>query len=510
MSHTVAMFFPKFRVTPEFPTYGRISGVAEGLFERTPTWFFLSARGVRLLLQTSMLGGVITLAGCATTNLPELSPPTPASWRHASPVDAPVVDLRGWWHTFHDPRLDALVDTALRDNLDVAAAHERLLAARITMRSASAPFRPSLLGKTEDAVDPDASASFFVAGFDAAWELPLFGRGIASRRQARGNLDASVADLQTVRVSLVGDVVRSWLELRAATHRKRLLGAIRDARQKQLDLLHVRQRLHLATPSAIAQAEVALADAAAAMDESQQVIDLSSQSLATLLGTNQPDPQWLQNGDIPDLGAWQLVSTPADLLRTRPEIARAQADVLSAAGDAGMARANMYPSLGIGGSVVWSTNLTANRRTRDNAIASAGPIINIPLFDWGLRQAQSHAQNHQLKSAVFAYRQAVLKGVSEVENALGTLERQRQQEHRSQVVMKALAGERDAMTERVRLGLDSPLDELDSVVASDEADLHAVDARTARGLAFVSLYKALGGAPLPDEAGEQATAEDLR
>jgi multidrug efflux system outer membrane protein len=504
------MFCPKFPVTPKRLAHASVICAAEAIYQRMSRACLLTERSARLLLPSTVLGCVIGLAGCATTKLPELSPPTPASWRHTPPVGAPAVDLRGWWHAFHDTRLDALVDSALRDNLNVAASQERLLAARAIMRTAAAPYLPFLRAKTEDAVDPDASASFFVAGFDATWELPLFGRGTASHRQARGNLDASVADLQTVRVSLVGDVVRNWLELRSAMHQKRLLGAIRDARQKQLSLLQVRQKLQLAAPSAVAQAEVALAHAAAAVDDSQQAAEVSSQSLATLLGNNRPDPQWQSVGDMPDLGAWQLASTPADLLRSRPEIARARADVLSAAGNAGIARADRYPSLGIGGSIIWSTNLTTHRRTNDNAIASAGPLINIPLFDWGLRQSQSHAKNHELKAAVFAYRQAVLEGVSEVENALGALERQRRQEQRSHVVMEALAGERDAATERVRLGLDNPLDQLNSMVASDEAELQGIQARTARGVAFVSLYKALGGAPLPHDAHERATAEDWR
>ncbi|MDQ6646197.1 MAG: TolC family protein [Pseudomonadota bacterium] len=493
------MFCLKFEATPRLLPHSRIDHVAASMYARRPPRLAWSSQAARVLLCAAILGGMTALAGCVTTKLPPLSPPAPAAWRHAQPADAPTVDLRSWWHAFHDSRLDALVDLALRDNLSVAAAQEHLLAARATMRSAYAPYLPGVRAKTEDAVDPDASASFFVAGFDASWELPLFGRGTAGRRQARGNFDASVADLQTVRVSLVGDVVRSWLELRSATHRKQLLVAIRNARQQQLDLLHVRHTLKLTTPSSIVQAEVALARAAAAMDESQQLIDTSSQSLATLLGRNQPDPTWLQRDNVPDLGAWQLASTPADLLRTRPEIARAQADVLSAAGDAGMARADMYPSVGIGGSIVWSTNLTTHRRTNDNAIASAGPILNIPLFDWGLRQSRSHAKNHELKAAVFAYRQAVLEGVSEVENALGALEQQRLQEHHSRVVATALAREHVAVSERVRLGLDSPLDQLDSAVASDEARLQGIQTRTARGLAFVSLYKALGGAPLPDD-----------
>lgn len=504
------MLCPDFSLIPPRLRLSTGVCVAAGLLERVCAGGSLLARGASRWLPVAVLSGAVTLAGCATTTLPELAPPVPAAWRHVTATGAPTVDLRGWWHALHDDRLDALVDTALRNNLDVAAAQERLLAARASMRAVNAPFLPSLSAKTNDAIDPDASESFFVAGFDALWELPLFGRKTANERQVRGSLDASLADLQTVRVSLVGDVVRTWLEMRSELERKRLLGNIRAARTKQLALLKVRMRLRLDAPSAVAQAEAALARAAAAEDASGQVIDVSSQSLATLLGRNQPDAAWRQDGAAADLGAWQLTSTPADLLRTRPEIARARAAVLSAAGDAGIARADMYPTLGIGGSIVWATTLTTNRKAKENAIASVGPLIDLPLFDWGMRQAQSHAKNHQLKAAVFAYRQAVLEGVAEVENALGELEQQRQQELRNRVVIKALAGERDAAAKRVTLGLDNPLEQLDSVVASDEAQLQGVQVRAARGVAFVSLYKALGGAPLPDGAREKAPSEDWR
>lgn len=496
----------KFSMTPARSACERISCVREaagGLASNR-----LIPAGVNRLLRGSVVTILAALAGCATTHLPQLAPPVPATWRHTMATTAPAIDLRGWWHAFHDRRLDALVDTALHDNLDVAAAQEHLLAARVMLRSVNAQFLPSLSAKTNDAIDPDASESFFVAGFDALWELPLFGRDRASRRQAHGSLDATVADLQSVRVSLVGDVVRNWLELRSGTQKTQLLITIRDAREKQLSLLHVRMKLQLAAPSAIAQAEAAVARASAAVDESRQSTDVSAQALATLLGRSMPDPAWLQAGDLADLGSLQLTSTPADLLSTRPEISRARAGVLSAAGDAGIARADMYPTLGIGGSIVWATTLTTNRKSKENAIASIGPLIDIPLFDWGMRQAQSHAKNHELRAAVFAYRQAVLVGVAEVENALGALEHQRRQEQRSHVVMKALADERDSAAKRVRLGLDNPLDQLDSVVASEQAQLEVNQARTARGVAFVSLYKALGGAPLPDGVSEQTTSED--
>lgn len=452
----------------------------------------------RLGLLTAVM--VTALAGCASQPLQPLSPSIPLQWRNASEASATKVDLRGWWHAFHDPQLDALVDTALHDNLDVAAAHEHLLAARVLARTAAAPYLPSLRAKTDDPIDPDASASFLVAGFDAVWELPLFGRGTASRRQAEGNRDAVAADLQQARVSLVGEVVRDWLELRAAQQRKIILTRAMESRRQQLSLWRVRQRLHLVGANQLAASEASLAEAIAVLADATQAADASAHSLAALLGRPEPDEAWLVPATLPDIGTLSLTTTPADLLRTRPDIARAQADVLSAAGDAGIARANRFPSIGIGGSIVWSTNLTTHRRTSDNGIASVGPIVTIPLFDWGLLKAQSHAKNHELKAAVFAYRQAVLNGVAEVETALGQLQQHRVQQQQAALAVSALTRAQSATARRVNLGLDNPIDQLDSTLALDQATLTGINARVARGIAFVSLYKALGGAPLPDDA----------
>lgn len=458
----------------------------------------------------TLISAAMVLSACATRPLPPLSPSTPPQWQHAVQADAAKVDLRGWWHAFHDPQLDALVDSALRVNLNVAAAQERVLAARELEHSSKFAYLPDLSARTDDAIDPDARASYFVAGFDALWELPLFGRGVASRRQAEGNRDMALADLQRARVSLVAEVVRDWLNLRAAQQRKSTLLAIVAERQKQLDLSQIRLRLKLADPGAIAQAEAALSQARVTLAEPEQAANASAQSLAALLGRTEPDPAWLAPGVLPDLGALELTSAPADLLRTRPEIGQAQAAVLSAAGDAGMARAAMFPSVKIGGSIVWATDIaTYHRNGTEAAIGSLGPVLDIPLFDWGVRRSESHAKDHELKAAVFAYRQAVLDGVAEVESALARLQQQRQQEHQSALAAAALGRAHAAVVKRVQLGLDSPLDQLDSVLAVDQAKLASIDAHVAHGLAFVSLYKALGGAPMPEDADEQASTRDV-
>lgn len=415
---------------------------------------------------------------------------------------ATPTDLHSWWHVFGDPALNALVDRALSHNLDVAQAVERVLAARTLQHHARAPFLPYLKAGTDQTIDPDASGSYLVAGFDASWEFGLFGRAQGARREARGNLDASTADLQAARVTLVAEVVRNWIELRAAQQQEALLQQVSDLRNRQLDLLRIREHLQLAHEGTVEQAVAAAAQAQAALSAPRQAINEAAQRLAVLEGQNHPDPAWLQTGPQPQLGAWQLSGTPANLLRTRPEIAHAEADVLRAAGELGVAHADRFPNLGLDASIIWATDLNNNHKhTVSNGLVTMGPMFNMPLFDWGLRQANEHAKSHELKAAVLAYRQAVLQGVAEVETALGTLQQQEQRVQHSLAAWQALQHADDSLQTRVKLQLDSPLALADGQLAAMQAAVELADARASHSVAYVALFKALGGAPLPaDEA----------
>ena len=451
-------------------------------------------------LAVGLLAGLLVgLTGCATTPLPQLAPPLPAQWQHlAGSAAAKPTDLHGWWHAFADPQLDALVARALANNLDVAQAVQRLLAVRTLQRRAHVRYLPALRANTSQAIDPDASASFLVGGFDASWELGWFGRRIGTRRAAQGELDASAADLRAARVTLVAEVVREWIDLRTAQQQEQLLLQVNAARQRQWQTQQARERLQLAAAGTTAQAQAAYAQSAAALAAPRQAIITSAQQLAVLLGQNQPDPAWLQPGAPPELGTWTVANAPADLLRTRPEIARAEAEVLRSAGELGLARADQYPSIGLGASLLWATDLNNNRKnTVNNGIVSLGPMVDIPLFDWGMRIAAAHAKGHELQASVLAYRQAVLQGVAEVETALGSLQQQQQRERHDQTAWQALQRADQAMQTRVRLHLDSPSDLAESQVATAQAALELADARAAHGLAYVALFKALGGAPRP-------------
>ena len=452
-----------------------------------------------------LLTAIGPLASCLSAPEVHLEPPVPAKWRNNS-TDSPsqVVPDHAWWKAFGDQRLDAIVEIALHDNLDVAQAIERLHAARLLDQHAGDPFLPNLHARTNDVIDPDASASFFVVGFDSLWELGLFGQHASAERISQAQLDAAAVGVESARVSLIAETVRNWIELRSAQHQETILVRIRDDVLERSRLLRIRQSNALSSTAEINAVESQLADAQAQLSTPRQTINSSLQRLAILAGRNRPDDAWLGNGPQPTLGSIRLNTVPADLLRSRPEIAAAQADVLRAAGELGLSRAQMYPYIGLSAGIQWSTKISSDRPSPSKAIASLGPVIDIPLFDWGTRVANAHAHTHLLQAALLAYRQSVLNGVAEVEIALGDLEQLRLQQDSLAHAAELAATVAGQAATRVKLGLDSPLDSDDQRIASDRKSLELLQARAQHGLAFVALQKALGGGGGAGTASEES------
>lgn len=439
------------------------------------------------------------LGACVSVEVPKLpAGDLPAHWRNASPELGAKPDLTGWWKHFDDPELDVLVEQALRDNLDVQQAAWKLRAARALEEASATTFKPKLAFNTLEQPNAENTASYFQAGFDASWELGLFGRGDANAHLAAANSGAAEAELQSARVSLVAEVVREYLQLRAAQRSEALLGAAAEATQRKLELLRVQERLQLAPRLEVEQAAVTAAKAAAQLADPQAAIAQHAQALALLLGKSEPDPAWLAAKPLPRLAAGNVDSLPADLLRTRPEIRYAETEVLKAAGELGIARADMYPRFALGSSLTFAALVKGQTHLGDvNNSFAIGPIINIPLFDWGQRRAVLDAREDQLQAALLAYRQAVLRGAAEVESDLASLHASAQKVRHADAASTASQGSMDLSEKLWSLGQADGLQLADAQLALTESELDREQARLAHGLAFVALYKALGGAPLP-------------
>jgi multidrug efflux system outer membrane protein len=425
-----------------------------------------------------------------------------STWEHADALRSslrPTADLRQWWEAFADPVLDQTVERALRGNLDVQQAVYRLQAARALTRESRSEFRPQLSAKTYSTPSPDSRASYFQAGFDATWELGLFGRAQNQSRIAATTVALAEVDAQAGRVSLVAEVVRAYLQLRTDQARSALLMEIADAQRKKLQLMEVRYRLQLSSGLDLSGAQVERATADAQTAEPQLGIEQSYQQLMVLVGSSEPDPALRHAAGVPALHAPPLAGVPADLLRTRPEIQRAEQTVLRSAADLGVAKADLYPRLALGGLLIASARISGISLGVPHSTQAIGPVIDIPLFDWGARRAVVSAREADLNAAELAYRAAVLAGVSEVETALATLKLRRQQVDALRVSVQALQHANELTRALRSKELADDGDELTTRTTWLRARVDLLQAELVQNLAYVALYKALGGAPQPPQ-----------
>lgn len=472
----------------------------------------------------ALLASAGLLSGCLSPGpLPDRHQPLPADWQNRGElVREPVVELASWWQVFDDPVLDRLVSRTLAQNLTLAQASQRLRATRALIRPALAQGRPQLNAsggiqhqrrlsgaQGSEAISggtgPDPSVpglppsqeqrtiGYYQTGFDAAWEIDLFGRAAAAADSARASAGIAAAEARMVRVSVLAELVRCYIELRGAQQRRLLLaGALNDQEQRHA-LMLLRRQAGIASDAEPDRARAMAAEIAAQLPLLDQAVQQAAQRLAILGGELAIDPGLLVTAGQPNARQIALPVIPADLLRTRPDIQRAESTVAQAAAELDISVAELYPRLSLSGDILASGNLVGRPLPGPSRYATAGLSFTLPLLDWGARRAVTGAREAELAAAILGYRQTVLEGVEETENALGNLAAEQQRAADVQVqVDAAQRADRHAVLLHQR-GISSLIERLDAALARRQAELTAVDSTERQGLAIVALYKAVGG-----------------
>jgi NodT family efflux transporter outer membrane factor (OMF) lipoprotein len=440
---------------------------------------------------------VMLLGACVgPAPLPPLPQQVPADWHNAPAFDAALgtaPNLDTWWHAFDDATLDALIERARAQNLTVAQAQQRLRGARASQHRSATQFKPQVSFHTFAEPDPNGSTSYFEIGFDALWEFGFFGRRRADARVASADAQNAATDVAAVRVSIAAEIARNYMDLRAAQARAALLDGIVAQRREKLRLAQKRVELRIGTRVETDRAEGELAQATADANEPASAIVQAQQALAVLLAEDAPDSTLTAVAPQPLLPPLAVGETPADLLRTRPEIRKAELNVLKAAGELGLARADLYPKLALGGSLTSSTRVVGDIDRPNKGIPAVGPVIQWPIFDWGARHDLVDARAAALQGAVLAYRQTVLEGVAEAESALAQLDRQQKRVRAGAINERALEHAAQSVVQLRGLGLADAADTANAALAAAQAQLERSLATHDLNLAFIALYKSFGG-----------------
>jgi NodT family efflux transporter outer membrane factor (OMF) lipoprotein len=439
---------------------------------------------------------LLSLTGCSL--IPDYQRPgvpVPAQW---SPQTTPTADLSpdAWWTTFASPALDELVDQALAANQDLAAGVARIRQARAVATIANAPLWPQL-DVAWSAIDTDRSGggnfssttqngTRYSTQLTLAYELDLFGRVNASREAARNRVTVSQFDLAALHLLTSGETAQAALNLAATRERLRLAQANLEAVHAVLAVLEAQFDAGRISALERDQQRTVVATTEASLAALTQTEASIRNQLALLTGVATPTFQ-APDVDWAALTLPAVVPTvPAALLTNRPDLRRAEAELMAAGADIGAARAALYPSVQIGWDRAWTRSPTATLTTLSaNALA--------PLFRGGALRGEVTYTEARREELVANYRQAVLTAYREVSDALDA---QRQSALRSAALdQAALAAQAAYDGARARFDAGAVdysvlLDAQRSLITANDA---AVSARLDRFIAAVSLYRALGG-----------------
>jgi multidrug efflux system outer membrane protein len=349
--------------------------------------------------------------------------PIPASFV-ASGVGKPADNARTqWWRAFRDPLLDRLVDQGLRQNLDIAQAVELIAEANAGMVSAGASVLPSasatVAGSLEQQGEDPPSSSITYSG-NASWLLDLFGQGENARLAARAKLEAAYFSADTARLAFLSEVINAYVDLRYYQESLALTRLNLATRRETLELTQRLLDKGAGSQLDVLQAQSAL-DATALLIPTlemgfirgvNRLATLTAQSTAELdaelqRGAPQPWPRLNVNAGV-----------PADVIRQRPDIQSAERALLAASAEAGIAEAQLYPSLTLSG------NISLTQVATGGTLGwSFGPTLNLPFLDGGVARANHQVAQSRAAQAFIAWQAAVRGAIEEAENALAAVRR---------------------------------------------------------------------------------------
>lgn len=450
---------------------------------------------IATLLRCLALG--VPLAACAVG--PDYAAPVadaPPGWREGS-ADSGASWPTEWWRQFRDPELNRLVETAVNGNLDVAQAKARVREARASLEQSAAALLPQI-GASASATRSRSSQetrNSFRGGFDASWEVDLFGGHARAVEAAGYGEDAAFDDLDGVLLTLVGDVAATYVEARGLQARIAL--ARRTARlQRETEAL-TRTRFQAGDVSAI---DTARATAQAAGTEAQipaleAALAQSLHRLAVLTGRPPAAMAGLgaRQAAIPPAPAPPRAGIPAQVLLRRPDVRAAERRLAQATARIGQAEAARYPSISLTGNISTSA-LKLGDLARNSAIGwSFGPSLSVPIFNGGEFAAAVDAARARRDQSDGAFRLAVLSALQDVEDALVAIRQERVRLARLGEVARASAEAARLSRALYTSGSASFLDVLDAERSLYSAEESVLQSRIALATGFIALNKALGG-----------------
>lgn len=436
--------------------------------------------------------GLLAAACAPRVATTEWSEPAPEAFSESGERVAPT----RWWTEFDDPTLDVLVEDALRSNLDLASAWQRLQQARALVERESAFLWPELDGFAEfDARRPaNGDGESVTLGASAFYEVDLWGQIRSAVDAEEYRARATLADYRTVALSLSAEVTRAWFQLMEAHAQRDLIDAQIDTNAQVLDLIRARVGTGQVRGVDILRQQQLIESTRAQRIAAETRIETLEHLLAVLLGRPaQEGPGAAVPGAarLPGLPPLPDTGLPAELVRRRPDVQRAHLLLHAADADVAVAVAAQYPRLTLSASAS-TTDSGADELFEDWARSFAANLVG-PLFDAGRRGAEVDRARALAEQRLAEYGQATLIAFQEVEDALAVERRQR--ERIASLEEQLRLGERTYEQLRAEYfnGLADYIDVLTTLTDLQRTRRDLLGARLTLVEARIALYRALAG-----------------
>lgn len=452
---------------------------------------------------------VLMLHGCSAVGPDYKSPDiaAPDLWsselrRGVSAAEPEAQTLAQWWTTLGDPDLSALMERAVTGNLDLKIAQARVREARARRGIAEAGLLPSLnfggsatVSRGSEDTGSGRRRELYRTGFDASWEVDVFGGVRRSIEAAQGELEASAADYQDVLVSLLAEVALNYVETRTFQTQLQVAEENLKAQAETLQLTEWRFAAGLVSSLDVEQAKTNLENTRSQLPRLRSNIEAAKNRLAVLLGEfpGTLEAQLAAGKPIPEAPLEVAVGVPAEALRRRPDVRRAERQLAAQTARIGVATADLYPKFALPGTIGLEA-LSANHlfSTANRAWSLVGSFAWI-VFKGGAIRQNIEVQNALQEQALKQYEATILAALEEVEDSLVAYAEE--QERRDTLTEATQAAQRAAELAREQYA--SGLIDFQTVLDAERTVLSFQDqVAQSKGQVtsnVISLYKALGG-----------------
>ena len=456
-----------------------------------------------LVNRLALAGSALALSACSSmvpaTELPSQAAP---QWQAPLPHQGDLVQLRDWWQAQGKPLLVRLIDAAQRQSPSVAQALSRIAQAHAAQAGANAALRPqpnAAASLQRSAGQPGvAAASVTSTGLQARWELDLAGANRALDQAALAQLQGSQALWHNARVSVAAEVARNDYSLANCQQLLALARQDAQSRRETARVSDISSRAGLLAPALSALVQASAAEAANRVTSQQVTCDMGTKALVALTGLDEADLRQqrarararAQAQASPSRAMTLAVaSVPAQALAQHPDVFAAERELVVARAQAGSAKAQRCPRLSLNGAIGVARFDGCGLETW-----SFGPLaLSLPLVDGGQQVAQVTLAQTQHAQAVLTCRGQVRQAVREVEEALLRLNSSAARPDQTELAQQGCAQSSVATQLRHQHGLASLLELEEARRVALAADSGLLDLALQRELAWVALYRALGG-----------------